>query len=111
MIPSPTATESSERNPSLAFPRLLGCQYSVVAVPLVCPGEKSSSTPVLLLPLEQLMKRHLPRFLQLGMVVWLGCFGHLAAAQGTRIVAEGSEPHHPRQPQVAVDEAGTVNIA
>jgi hypothetical protein len=57
------------------------------------------------------MKRHLPRFLRLGMVVWLGCVGQFAAAQGTRIVAEGSEPHHPRQPQVAVDEAGTVHIA
>ena len=57
------------------------------------------------------MQRHLPRFLRFGMLVWLGCVGQFAAAQGARIVAEGSEPRYPRQPQVAVDEAGTVHIA
>lgn len=62
-------------------------------------------------PWVQRVKSHTRRFLRCGLGIWLCGLAPFASAHGPRIVAEGTEPRSPRQPQVAVDGSGAIHVA
>lgn len=56
------------------------------------------------------MSLQFPGFSRLIVVACLCCCAHTAAAHGPKSIAEGIEPHVPRQPYVAVDGRKAVHI-